>query len=152
MQGHGPGDQQRRAHRGPDRLGRRQDSGGRSKPGGLCRHLSAQRPFVGGNSTDLRNTGPRRRGRDLLPRPDRFRLHGRRHRTDVHYGAGCHQVGDGRRGHPRRVGWRRQPLDPERRRAFRHRVRRAVPLRGQAASRLPGPEQHGGPPTAAVRG
>ena len=118
LQGHGPGDEGRRADHRPQRFRRRADPGGRRLARRLRRHLPAQRPGLRRRPADLGDPGSVRRGRGVLAGDDRLHGHGRGHELHV-------------RDRPER----REGRDPRGRR-FRTTRRRAPPTRRGAASRI----------------
>ena len=67
LQGHGHGDEDRRAHHRSQRLGWRTYSGRRRVARRLCRHLPAQRPGVRRCAADLRHPRSVRRRSGILP-------------------------------------------------------------------------------------
>ena len=68
LQGHGPRDEERRARRRPQRLGRRAHPGGRRLARRLRRHLPAQHARLGRRAADLGDHGAVRGRRRLLAR------------------------------------------------------------------------------------
>ena len=80
-QDHGPGDEDGRAGRRPERLRRRAHPGRRAVARRLRRHLPAQHARVGRRAADLRDHGPVRRRRGLLAGDHRLHRHGRRTRA-----------------------------------------------------------------------
>ena len=145
LQGHGPGDEGRRADHRPQRFGRRADPGGRRLARRLRRHLPAQHPRLRRRPADLGDHGSVRRRRGLLAGDHRLHGHGRGDELHVRDRPERREGGDprGRRfGAPRR---RDHPHDPERRRPSRGDGRGAS--RSTSCRRilgLPAAEQPGG--------
>ena len=116
LQGHGPGDEGRRAGDRPERFGRRAHPGRRGLAGRLCRRVPAQRDGLGRGAADQHDHGSLRGRRRVLAGHDRLHLHGQgqllhvRHRPrggedrDARGGDGR---GTGRRHHatPRAAAW-----------------------------------------------
>ena len=142
LQGHGPGDEGRRADHRPQRFRRRADPGGRRVARRLRRHLPAQRPGVRRRAADLGGHGAVRRRRGLLAGDHGLHDHGRgdelhvRHRTERR---------EGRDPRGRRFGApRRRDRRTRRRAASRISRRPTRPRRSTSARRilaLPAAEQ-----------
>ena len=167
LQGHGHGDEGRRAGHRPQRQRRRAHPGGRRQPRRLCRGVPAQRARLGRHPADQPDHGPVRRRRGLFAGDDRLHLHGEgqllhvRHRPrrgEDRHQRGRDAGGAGRRGHPHdQVGRRRRRVRERHRRAAGDaRLRRfpaAVepPRSARAAVRRPGRPDRGQPRHARSR-
>ena len=134
LQGHGSGDEGRRADHRPQRFRRRADPGRRRLARRLCRHLPAQRPGVGRRAADLRRPGSVRRRRGLLAGHHRLHGHGRGHELHVRHRTGRREDRDPRGCRPRVPRRRRDAHDEERRRASRGRRRSRGARRGARRS------------------
>ena len=95
-QGHGSGDEDRRAHRRPERLGRRAHPGRRRLARRLRRHLPPQHARLGRHAADLRDHGPLRRRRRVFARDHRLHRDGRAHQLHVRHRARRDPHGDAR--------------------------------------------------------
>ena len=113
-QDHGPGDEDGRAGRRPQRLGRRAHPGRRAVARRLRRHLPAQHARLRRRAADLRDHGPLRRRRRLLAGDHRLHRHGRGHELHVRDRPGRDQDGDARGSDEGRA---RRRDDAQRRRA-----------------------------------
>ena len=76
LQGHGHGDEGRRAGHRPQRLRRRAHPGRRRQPRRLCRGVPAQRARLRRHPADQPDHGPVRGRRGLFAGDDRLHLHG----------------------------------------------------------------------------
>ena len=76
LQGHGHGDEGRRAGHRPQRQRRRAHPGGRRQPRRLCRSVPAQRARQRRHPADQPDHGPVRGRRGLFAGDDRLHLHG----------------------------------------------------------------------------
>ena len=106
LQGHGPGDEGRRAGDRPQRLGRRAHPGRRGVAGRLCRDVPAQRAGLGRGAADQPDHGPVRRRRGLLAGHDRLHLHGEGQLVHVRHRPRGGEDGHARGGDARGAGRR----------------------------------------------
>ena len=146
VQDHGPGGEDGRAGRRPQRLRRRAHPGRRGLARRLRRHLPAQHARLRRRPADLRDHGPVRRRRRLLAGDHRLHDHGRGHELHVRDRARRDPDGDARGGDEGRARRRDDAQREERRRALRRRRRSRVPRADPRAAVVPAANNLDDPP------
>ena len=140
-QDHGSGDEDGRAGRRPERLGRRAHPGRRALARRLRRHLPAQHARLGRHPADLGDHGPVRRRRGLFAGDHRLQHHGRGHELHVRDRPGRAEDGDARGSDQGGARRRQDAQRDERRRALLGPRRSRVPAAHSRAARLSSRQQ-----------
>ena len=125
-QDHGPGDEDGRAGRRPERLGRRAHPGRGAVARRLRRHLPAQHARLRRGAADLRDHGTVRGRRGVLARDHRLHHHGEGHELHVRHRPRRDPHGHARAGDEGGARRRDDAQREERRRPLRGRERSGV--------------------------